>query len=198
MRKIILLTLVMSGCAFNPIDPNLPPNVVLTKPDSQNTVYVDSINFKLGPEYLYGNPAKCLALKVNNDEYQLSDSSRSFVGQASGKYYDIESSQTVGGGQSILYSDSDAAVAKGTTAGTYTVGFVPITEIVKFKVLVALKSDDPLIEFSEIQVAQESTGNIKNTGMHDVGAWTGGGALFVYSLLEEVSNELKDCLLDTN
>lgn len=195
MKKLLLtLPFALVACASNPVDPNIPANVTLSEPEAYNARYIESVKFGLESTNLNGNPGKCLALIVDNKEYTLSDSSSSFVGAYTGNYYNIEKQRQVGGGQSLIYSDEKSAISKGSTEGIFTFGMVPITKIVTFKVEVNTTEGKRSINFTDIRAAQKSTGAASNDGFNRVGAWSGAKPVFVYDLLNKVSNEIKSCL----
>jgi hypothetical protein len=186
--------IILAGCATNATAPNIPSNVALSAPGAYNEQYIESVKFELGTIHEQSTPAKCLALVVNNNEQTLTDSSNSFVGAYTGNYYNIEKSRQAGGGQSLLYSDEKSAIAKGNTKGTFTFGLAPITKIVSFKVEVNATPENRFIKFTDVQAAQESTGVINNTGFSKAGAWSGAEPVFVYNLLNKVSDDIKSCM----
>ena len=195
--KIITLamTLFLFSCAIsNTVDPSIPSNVALSAPEAYNAQYLDYVYFDLDESHLEGNPARCIALNINNNEYTLSDSSRSFVGAYTGTYYNITSQRQAGGGDALIYSDDVTAIGNGSTDGTFTFGLVPIKKIVTFKVEVNIDAGKQSITFNDIQAAQESTGSAVNDGFNRVGAWPGAKPVFVYELLETTANKLKSCL----
>lgn len=195
MKKLFLiLSIVLTACATNSVDPNIPTNVTLSTAEAYNAKYIESVRFDLEAKYLGGNPAKCLALNVDNKEYTLTDSSNSFVGAYTGSYYNIEKHRQVGGGQSLIYSDETSAISKGSTEGKFTFGLVPIIKIVTFKVDVNTAESKRSITFTDIRAAQQSTGAASNDGFNRVGAWSGAKPVFVYDLLNQVSNDIKSCL----
>ncbi|SDX12667.1 hypothetical protein SAMN05216317_1378 [Nitrosomonas eutropha] len=195
MRILTLsLPILLAGCATNATVPNIPSNVVLSAPGAYNEQYIESVKFDIGISHKQSSPAKCLALVVNNSEHTLTDSSNSFVGAYTGNYYNIEKSRQVGGGQSLLYSDETSAIAKGNTKGTFTFGLVPITKIVTFKIEVNATPENRFIKFTDVQAAQESTGAANNTGFSKAGAWSGAEPVFVYNLLNKVSDDIKSCM----
>lgn len=193
-KSLIALCLTLVGCATNSIDPNIPSNVTLSKPEAYDARYIESVKFNLDSKHLSGNPAKCLALTVDNKEYTLTDSADSFVGEYTGNYYNIEKQRQVGGGESLIYSDDTSAISKGSTDGTFTFGLAPITKIVIFKVEVNLEDKKQYIKFTDIRTAQQSTGLANNDGFIRAGAWPGAKPVFVYQLLDKVSNDIKSCL----
>ena len=195
MKKLMLtFPLALMACATNPVDPNIPANVTLSKTEAYNARYIESVKFDLQSKHLNGSPAKCLALTVDNKEYTLSDSSSSFVGAYTGNYYNIEKQRQVGGGQSLIYSDETSAISNGSTEGSFTFGMVPIIKIVTFKVEVNTTEGKRGINFTDIRAAQQSTGAANNDGFNRVGAWSGAKPVFVYELLNKVSDEIKSCL----
>lgn len=195
MRNLLILfTAAIAGCATNTVDPSIPSNVTLSAPNEYNERYIESVKFKLNNGSKTTSPAKCLALTVSNNEYTLSDSSGSFVGAYSGKYYNIEKSRQVGGGQSLLYSDDTSAIAKGSTDGTFTFGLAPIKKIITFKVEVNAAPGTKTITFTDIRSAQKSTGVVSNDGFNKAGAWPGAKPSLVYELLNKVADNIQSCM----
>jgi hypothetical protein len=190
-----LVPTIVVGCVTNSVDPNIPPNVVLTAAEAYNARYIESVRFNLDSEHFQVNPTKCVALNVDNKEYSLSGSSRSLVGAYTGNIYRFEKQHQAGGGQSLVYSDATSAISKGSVDGTFMFGFAPITKIVSFKVEVNTAPSKHFIAFTDIQSAHKATGVASNDGFSRVGAWSGAKPVFVYNLLNKIAGKLKDCLV---
>ena len=198
MKKPLLVLLVfLSGCVTNPVDPNIPPNVVLSAPEAYDARYIQTIHFEFPDTNYVRSPSRCIALIVNNSEYTLTDSSKSFVGQYTGNFYNIDNQRQVGGGQSLVYSDDTSAIASGSVDGTFVLGLATIKKIVKFKVEAQTSQKGILINFTNIQAAQKSTGYAKNDGFNKVGAWPGAKPVFVYNLLKDVASNIHLCIVNS-
>lgn len=196
MRRILALSaiVVISGCTTSQVAPNLPANLKLSAPDSYGNKFIDSIWFELGPEYANGNPAKCVALATNSNEYTLTDSVGSHFGAFTGTYYRNSNKRQTGGGDSLIYADKTSAIGKGNTDGDYTFGLVSMKKIVNYKVDLDISKSKSRIIFTDIKSALQSTGVIDNNGFIRAGAWPGAKPELVYDLLSTVASNLKSCL----
>lgn len=199
MKKVILVLLgaaVLTGCVNAPIS-DLPSNVTLTEPQSyygSKVQMVEAVTFERSGKGMQ-NPSTCVSLTVDNSEVTLSDSSGSFVGPATGIYYDFGSSRTEGGGSTLQHTDNKTGivVAKGVTE--YSSGaLIPIGHAVRYKLLVAPLEEKTVLQFKDIEQAQKSTGSVKNTGFKPLGSWAGAGTMAAYDAMKQQADKVLDCI----
>lgn len=188
----ILLVTGLAGCATVPM-----PSNVTTKPRSTGGDYINSIDFS----YQSDAPASfnklklCVAENVSNGAVQLTDSSGSFVGPATGHYYRVQNSQTVQGNGIFKYTDESLAtlIANGTVdGGPVALGLT--RNIIKYDLKASAKSSQVGLVFTNITGAQESTGSLANDGFNPVGTWPGAHPDQTYEALEGIANGIKACL----
>ncbi len=183
---------VLAGCATVPM-----PSNVTTSPGNASGDYINSIDFT----YQSSVPANfsklklCVAESVSNRAVQLTDSSGSFVGPATGHYYDNQHSQTVQGGGIFKYADASLStlIATGTVdGGPAALGLT--RDIIKYDLKASAQGPQVGLVFTNIARAQQSTGSSANNGFSPVGTWSGAGPKQVYAVLEGVANSIKSCL----
>lgn len=133
----------------------------------------------------------CVAENVTNRAVTLNDSAGSFVG-ATGRYYQFNNSQSVGGGSVFKYADDSLAtlIATGTTSfNAALIGYV-----IRFDLKAAVDGNKVALVFSDISRAQQSTGFLRNDGFSPVAAVPGVRAPDVVAALEAVAAKIKSCL----
>lgn len=188
----ILLVTGLAGCATVPM-----PSNVTTTPGNASGDYINSIDFS----YQSSTPASfnklklCVAESVSNRAVQLTDSSGSFVGPASGHYYDVQHSQTVQGGGIFKYADASLAtlIANGTVdGGSVALGLT--RDIIKYDLKASAHGQQVGLVFTNITRAQQATGSVANNGFGPVGTWSGAHPKQAYAALQGVANGIKACL----
>lgn len=183
MRNLILLAvigLMAVGCASSPPAPSDLGNrdgvELVERPDGAKLF--KSAEFALpGSEPDKAALGLCLPKHVRVDAVRLSDSSNSFIGAYSGRYYDIGNSYQAQGEESTKFiaDDGSGAVARGQFKYSFVVrGLLPVTivKVVRYTLEVSQGADLNRYVFSDISAAQTETGNIPNTGfspMYDIG-----------------------------
>lgn len=183
-----LLPTVVLGAAND-----LPSNVTTTAV-SKRAVYIDTIDFSyqtLQPTE-FSKLKLCVAENISNNAVSLQDSAGSFVGPATGNYYQNNRTQTVQGSGIFKYLDDNAAtlIATGTADG----GKLAFTrDVLKFDLKAGVSGNDVTIKFSNITRAQQNTGSSANNGFNPVGVWKGARAKQVYGAIEAVANKVKSC-----
>lgn len=197
MKKLIILVLVLSGCATEVI---LPANVKTTK-GSYNGDYIDSIDFSFNTDKspTFSQAKLCVAENISNNDITLRDSADSYVGAYTGTYYQNTNTQNIQGKQTFKYVDEDLStiIANGTVSTNKDGVFAFIKDIIRYEVKLSTKDKEKVsLEFKNITRAQESTGSVTNNGFTPVGVWAGAGTMSTYSALENSANKLKNCLVN--
>lgn len=190
-RTIVLFVAISTGCASVP----MPSNVTTTSIESNN--YIDTVDFSYQSSQTktFSKLKLCIAENVSNGAVSLQDSSGSFVGPATGRYYQIDHSQVIHGGGAFKYLDDTifTLIAQGTVDGG-PVAFGITKDFVKFDLKAAIDGRAVTLKFLNITRAQQSTGAIVNDGFNPVGTWSGARPIQVYDTLEGVANKVKACL----
>ena len=191
LKKSVLVLLVGSlvGCGTVPM-----PSNVSTRPGNESGDYINAVDFSYQSAATKVNFNKlklCVAENVSNNSVQLRDASRSFVGPATGHYYNLQNSQTVQGGEIFKYSDPTLStlIAIGTVDSP---GMVE--DIIKYELKVSVNQSRVHLIFSNITRAQKSTGLLANDGFGPVGTWPGARTMQSYTALQGVANGIKLCL----
>lgn len=144
------------------------------------------------------NPSKlkvCIARSISNDDIQLSDSSASFYGAYTGRYYHVDKSTVSRGGEVVSSSASTeaATVANGTTSYFYNTGLGGVERVVRFTVDIMPTNVGPQFTFSNLKQAQKNTGTIANDGFNPIGSWEGAGPYQTLQALDKVAAEISTC-----
>lgn len=188
----IFLVTSLAGCATVPM-----PSNVTTMQGNPSGDYINSVDFS----YQSNAPASfnklklCVAENVSNRAVQLIDSSGSFVGPASGHYYNMQHSQTVQGGDIFKYADTSLAtlIANGTVdGGPVALGLT--SDVIKYDLKASAHGPKVGLVFMNITRAQQSTGSVANDGFNPIGTWSGAHPKQAYMALEGIANGIKACL----
>jgi hypothetical protein len=174
----------------------VPGNVTVRDADKRAS-YMESVDFSYQPTQpvTFAQLKMCIAENISNNAVSLRDSSGSFVGPATGNYYQNTNTRIVQGGGIFKYVDdaSSALVATGTADGGSTaLGFT--RDIVKFDLKAMTNGGSVTLTFNNITRAQQATGGAANDGFSPVGMWRGAGAQRIYASLEGVAGKLKSCM----
>jgi hypothetical protein len=189
---IALLVPVIGYCAKWEV----PTNVTVRDTDKR-AAYLEAVDFSYQPTQpvAFSQLKLCIADNISNNTVTLQDSSGSFVGPATGNYYQNTQSQTIQGGGIFKYLDdaTSALIATGTTDGGSTA--LGLThDIVKFDLKAMTSEAGVTLKFSNVTRAQQYTGGAANDGFNPVGMWRGAGAQRIYASLESVAGRVRACL----
>lgn len=180
------------GCATV----QMPQNVT-TRVTDRGQQLIDTVDFS----YTAASPRSfealrlCVAENVHNREVHLQDSSGSFFGPASGRYYETKNSKTVQGGDIFKYIDSSLTtlIAIGVEDGGPAASGLTRT-FIKFDLKASVRDTRVGIVFSNVTRAWETTGSLSNTGFGPIGTWSGANPMQAYAALQGVSNKISRCL----
>lgn len=194
VRRAIFISSIaaLAGCATVPM-----PSNVTTMPGNASGSYINSIDFSYQSNAPEGfNKLKlCVAENVSNRAIQLTDSSGSFFGPATGHYYNDQHSQTVQGGDIFKYADASLStlIANGTVdGGSVALGLT--RDIIKYDLKASTHGSLVGLTFTNITRAQQSSGSAANDGFSPVGTWSGARPKQTYAALESIVNGIKSCL----
>ena len=191
LNKSVLALLVGSlvGCGTVPM-----PSNVSTRPGNESGDYINTVDFSYHSattKVSFNKLKLCVAENVSNRSVQLIDASRSFVGPATGRYYNLQNSQTVQGGDIFKYADPNLStlLAIGTVDSP---GMVE--DIIKYDLKVSVNQAQVNLLFYNITRAQKSTGLLANDGFGPIGTWPGARTMQSYTALQGIANGIKLCL----
>lgn len=192
--KALAIALVagLTGCATV----QMPSNVT-TSPGNASGDYINSVDFSYqsSTPVTFNKLKLCVAENVSNRAVQLTDSAGSFVGSASGHYYDVQHSQTVQGGGIFKYADASLStlIANGTVdGGPVALGLT--RDIIKYDLKASAHTSQVGLVFTNITRAQQATGSVANNGFSPVGTWSGAHPKQAYAALEGIANGIKACM----
>ncbi|WP_084398314.1 hypothetical protein [Henriciella aquimarina] len=196
---------MLAGCATSLEMPVLPENYTTTTGDYDQQ-YVDEVTFKYpAPETasFTDRVARCGVSNLSIDSFVAKDTSRSWVGPATGNYYEAGNRSTVEGSEVLKYiSDSENIVvlsgrenygqASGWQAALADSAL--FENELDFDVEAALKEEKYVLTFKKIERASHSTGAIENRGFMPVGIWKGSRADEIVPVIDDVAERLNDCI----
>lgn len=192
---LILIAAISSvaGCASQV---QLPSNVSIT-PGSNSGLYMDKVDFSFNAmkPVPFDKIKLCVAENISNNAVSLNDTAGSFVGAATGTYYQANNSQSVSGGEVFKYVDDKLAtlIAKGTAVAT-SKSLAVTKDFIRFELKASSSDSNVGLIFSNITRAQQNTGSIANDGFNPVGVWSGARAPDVYATLESVASKIRNCV----
>lgn len=197
---LLIAFIALTGCAQNV---RMPENVELTPANAGRPQYVLAINFSadtaISPIDGYRKARLCIAEKISNDTVTLADSSHSFIGPATGRYYQIDSAHPVAGGATLQASDDElkTVIAKGSTHYSAGPSLLAIDYYLKFTIRFTAEQNRLSIKFTDITQAQADTGSMPNTGFGPLGTFWGATAPDAYKAAEQVANTIFQCVAST-
>lgn len=192
---ILGIGLGLAGCATNQISSNLNGVEGLTLKQVNGNSFLE--RYELSSQASASSDlAFCIASNLSNKDVQLSDTSKSFVGQASDNLYIAGDKNNAAGGEVIKYKSDDGSkvAAQGRADYSFTFGFAPISRTVQFDVVAKKESGKLLLSFTEIMQAQKETGFSANNGFQPVGAWDGANPDMALSTLKDVATKIQRCM----
>lgn len=178
--SLFAATLAITGCSTQ----RVTINEDVSYQPWQSAEAIETVRFPATEES--GNTTLCVAKIVSNNSVTLQDSSGSFWGPYTGRYYQNNKSFQAGGGDVIIYQDDRSIVARGVSEYAAS-AFV--NRAVRFTLTVS----DNQYEFSNIEQAQMNTGVAPNTGYHKIGAWSGADPDKAVSSLKLIAQEIDSC-----
>lgn len=202
MKKSALLGLMatatlLTGCAVDysqPIWQTIAPGTpgVETSGSGENS-FLDAVIFESATPFEKDGVAGCIAENVQNNEHTLKSSS-SYVGPATGRLYNFEHTEEVAGGNLLEYVGDDRVVASGSLTYTFTSGFVPISDIVRFTLAVKETGSGTSYQFKNLGRAQQDTGTLANTGFGKIHMKPGGRSQLIYDNLAGLQRKIDACI----
>lgn len=203
MRKLKLLamlasTSVLAGCVgvdqsqpmWQTIAPGTPG--VETSGSGDYTL-LESVSFESTTTFNKDAVAGCIAENVRNNDHTLQSTS-SYVGPATGRLYNLDHTKEVGGGNLLEYVGEDRVIASGNLTYTFTSGFVPINDIVRFTLAVKETESGTSYQFRNLERAQQDTGVVANAGYGKIYMKAGGRSQLIYDNLSGLQRKIDSCV----
>ena len=197
MKKLILFLGVgiLVGCSSAPIQ--LPSNVKTIPSGMGQSTYIDKVDHSFIPSknVTFSNLKICAASTFTNDGVTLKDSSGSFVGAYTGRYYQQNNKQQINGGDvfKLIDEQSNIFIATGNKKTRPQQGGL-IVDFIKYDAKVALSNNHVQLQFQNIQAAQQSTGSSSNDGFRPVGTWAGARAPAAIETINNLAVSFKNCV----
>lgn len=198
MKKIIYIGVICSfliGCASQQVDKNLSNFSGVTYNDYDGK-YKTIKNFTMNSSTnkSLSDINVCLLQNIENEDINLSDTSKSFIGPYSGNYYNVTSRSKSLGGSVQQYSDDKTIIVKGVTKYLNPQTWVPITNYVRYTLTVQKDKESLAFTFNNIRQAQSETGYLPNNGFGTVGNWEGANPSIMLKALEGEVLKINSCL----
>lgn len=205
MKKNILplltIALMLTGCSVEQIrDVKLNSITGLSVEKNGGIEYIKQYQQKIK----LTNPGLsklkiCVSRNVTNREVNLTDSSGSFYGSYSGRYYNIQKGSTIQGGDIIdSYDSAGTIIAHGNSSYLFSSGIISVKRVVRFTLDIVPSKTDVIYTFSNIQQAQLDSGTLPNNGFSNVGTWEGAGPVQVVDVLKKTVSDISTCQLGGN
>lgn len=184
----------ISGCAYHRM-PELSQYTGATYEPWMSAEALSAITFDLPASKSKIKEALpvCVAQHVTNREVSLSDSSSSFWGPYSGRYYNLQRTYGVGGGNVIqqVGDDGRVVVAQGVTR--YQAGAL-VERYVRFTLTARQLSTGTSFRFAALEQAQANTGAVANMGYTKIGSFAGSNPDQAAATLKVVADNIYHCL----
>jgi hypothetical protein len=192
MQRYLILAII-GFVAASPIavaaKENIPANVTI-----RTGRVVDKIDWSFTPERAvdFSKLKRCVAVNLRNDELQLRDSAGSWVGPATGNYYQ-NSNRTTISGQGIfkIIDDRNGFLV---AQGWIDKPVFAFRWIIRFDLEVALEGSAVKMVMRNINLAMSNTGSSSNDGFMDLNTYY--RFRQNYATLEEAANRVKSCIVD--
>lgn len=190
MKRHIIIGLAVIAAGFPAslaAKDSLPANVTV-----RDNRVVDKVDWSFSP----GKPVdfskvkRCVAVNLTNDEIQLKDSAGSWVGPATGNYYQKSNSSTVAGRDIFKIVDDQGKFL--VAQGWIDKPVFAFRWILRFDMEVAVEGESVKMVMRNIKLAMSNTGSSSNDGFSDLN--TSYRFKQNYSTLEEAANTVKGCI----
>lgn len=167
----------------------IPANVTVAP---NKTVDKIDWSFPVARPVEFSRIKRCIATNLKNDELQLRDSAGSWVGPATGNYYQRDNRATVQGGGIFKVVDEQGQylVAQGQTDRTTGLS----GWIIRFDLEAAAEQGRVVLVMRNVKLAASNTGSIGNDGFQPLGTWYRFKSN--YAALEAVASAVRSCILE--
>ncbi|MCT2400407.1 hypothetical protein [Novosphingobium mangrovi (ex Huang et al. 2023)] len=187
LAKIIAISAFFALPAMASGKDNIPANVTVA---TNRTVEKIDWSFPTDTPVEFSRVKRCVATNLHNDEVQLRDSAGSWVGPATGNYYQRDNRATVQGGGifKVVDDQSQYLVAQGQTDKTMGLS----GWIMRFDLEAAVEQSQVVLVMRNVKLAAGNTGSMGNDGFQPLGTWFRFKSN--YAALETVASALKSCI----
>lgn len=190
MKKVLslsALSFILAACSTT-----LPPNAEVVSSKSFSNKLV-SITHEYPSKNNFPVELKCVTQIVKNDGASLKDSSRAFVGQATGTFYDYGNNFMVSGGNAVQYADerTKTIIAKGIDYGNSS---FMVNNYISYTLTLEDKDGTTKLTFNDIKQAQESTGFAVNRGFSPITTNHGPTANLAYEIINNTAKRIELCM----
>ena len=167
---------------------DFPPNVTIAK---DKTVQMIDWSFSIDRPLEFSRLKRCVATNIHGDEVQLRDSAGSWVGPATGNYYQRDNRSTAQARDTFKMVDdkSQFLIAQGQTDRTSGLS----GWIIRFDLEAALEQGRVTMAMRNLRLAASNTGSLANDGFQPLGSWYRFKSN--YAALETVATTLKACII---
>lgn len=191
--KRCLAALVIALVAIQPIaataKDDIPANVTV-----RNKRIVDRIDWSFNPgKPIDFNKAKrCVATNVTNDQIQLKDAAGSWVGPATGNYYQKDNRSTIDAQPVFKFIDDQSKVL--VAQGWIDKPVFAFRWILRYDLELSLEGESVKMVMRNIKLAMSNTGSATNDGFSDL--YTHYRFKQNYASLEQQANAVKACIAE--
>lgn len=190
---------MLGGCAAigtrtaDPAIANLPTVTMGTAPGGP---YIEQVDFSFDVGAVEKPLPLCIAQNVNNRAANVSGETYRYTSPYTGITYSDQDTSSVGGGEVLSYvsEDEKSVVARGTTEYAYTFALTRVENVVLFSLNADLEDSHLNLSFKDLaQASKQSVGEAPGR-QRKLWAWEAAGAQQAYASIEEVAEDLRDCL----
>lgn len=192
-RNINLTAVLLAVAAIFPsaamAKDSFPPNVTIAR---DKTVDKIDWSFPVEKPLEFSRIKRCVAVNIHGDEVQLRDSAGSWVGPATGNYYQQDNRATAQARDrfSVIDDQNQFLVAQGQTDRTSGLsGWV-----IRFDLEAGLEQGRAILVMRNLKLAASNTGIIANDGFQPLGSWFRFKSN--YAALESVAATIKSCIIE--
>lgn len=154
---------------------------------------LDAVSFESSAAFEKDKVAGCIAENVQNNGHTLKSTSN-YVGPATGRLYNFDHTKEAAGGSLLEYVGEDRVIASGNLTYTFSSGFVPISDIVRFTLAVKDSGTGISYQFKNLERAQQDTGVVANGGFAKIYMKAGGRSQLIYDNLSGLQRKIDSCI----
>ena len=168
---------------------SFPPNVTIAQ---NKTVEKIDFSFASDKPLDFSRIKRCVATNIHSDEVQLRDSAGSWVGPATGNYYQRDNRGTAQARETFKVIDDAGRflIAQGQTDRTSGLS----GWIIRFDLEAGLEQGRVILTMRNLKLAASSTGLLANDGFQPLGSWYRFKSN--YAALDAVAATVKACILE--
>lgn len=191
MRRLVSIAAVAGSIVYPTsavAKDDFPPNVTIAK---NKTVEKIDWSFPTELPLEFSRIKRCVATNIHSDEVQLRDSAGSWVGPATGNYYQRDNRGTAQARDTFKIVDdkSQFLIAHGQTDRTSGLS----GWIIRFDLEAGLEQGHVILTMRNLKLAASSTGSLGNDGFQPLGSWYRFKSN--YAALDAVAATVKACII---